>query len=1229
MNTNGDSEKVLLSLIDPNTGFLTDYAHQDLKDNKITHFPYRDQETEEILQILIHEATRNELVSGASGVGKTVLLERLAQIIASQDHPLFQTELGKKELSNIAIIATSAGQISGIAKSNDNNAQMQAVNEFVSAIIDVQQKNKIRLVVAIDEAHTLSVAQRNALKTATESTRHPVSFLLFTTPEEKNAFNTDPAFLRRFETLDVAEFTPEQSIDVLKQSFLPKLKARYNLEFTDDALDAVIQVASLINPSERRPGSLKKVLDDIAAKHYSSSLGEAQTLGADHVYQFASKILKMPSNLANVKELNTYLDTLKVKMKAEIFGNDILVDELVESWGHVLTGDPRKPKAHFIIGSSSQELEHIIQVFVKHSQSSTEALLAIQGSDLGSGYADNTYFGTPKGVDTKNINPGQLHQFLRDGSRGKFGGVISIQQLDLVGKNAQEKFAAALSGRALESNDGSKSFFNRHLFIFTSLRGHKAIFNESAKIWTSSEVEDRLKRFSQEQRLSNITRKISENDKAEFSTDLMASVQYISLYAPSTIEDNISWIQYLTTEWNKRNRSLNGLNAVLSPELLQYLAQQYSSAPNAQLTIKRNIEKLLNQFSSTGFLALEKKSNENIELQLDNSDKQQPVIRFAVNEQNLSIAAPKTYVYNPLRNQDLKTKLLNLKANLSAQIFGQSTAIEVLYKSIAAQLLSPNRSKAASILLLGPTGAGKSELSKVLYKSLFEQNGGPTRVDMGEMQSAKQMQDSFIPKFEKYLLENQNGGVLLLDELSNLGGGANDSKKLTMADALALERGEYNKATNPQAARKAELSKFLYPILDETYYTDSLGNVHDLRKHIIIATGNDAQEFLFGETHFQKRMHIYEFIRRPIFLKLYLRQVSGLPEALIGRIGDIVYTAPQSKDGKAAIANKFLNNERTSQALANNIEITYTPKFVAQLGEVFYTDNEGGRSIEKLVSKDISSTILGMLINSPIEFNPDAKSKHSFELSIQDNFKSQIVPNAQTFKRKIVVVIKHKVDAKLVQTNKLDLSDKASPVAVISNENARSNSIYVASMAILLMAKAPEINISYLSLLQANSERGDFSIANNRFNKNQKLTLIQAYLSGLAALELSNLEADSNWSYYLSQARQLAQEYVIENATHSDYMFARKNADEVLQLSQASSVKLQKETTELLSKQMQTASVFAQNNYAQIQKLAAQLLSKQHLNNKSILNWAKSNPWTNEIKVNERLKCSTVFGNKK
>ena len=274
----------------------------------------RDEEIARTMQILIRKTKNNPMLLGEPGVGKTALVEGLAQRIQSGNVP---TSLQNKRLIALDMSALIAG-----AKYRGE------FEDRLKAVID-EVKESGNIILFIDEIHTIvgagasegSMDAANILKPAlARGELHTIGAT--TLKEYRKYFEKDAALQRRFLPISVDEPTVNQSLQILR-GIKERLEAHHNVSITDSALVAAAKLSERYIADRFLPDKAIDLIDEAAAELKMQIESEPNELSAAKrklselmVEKEALKMEKTPANEKRLAEIEKELADTEEHVRA-------------------------------------------------------------------------------------------------------------------------------------------------------------------------------------------------------------------------------------------------------------------------------------------------------------------------------------------------------------------------------------------------------------------------------------------------------------------------------------------------------------------------------------------------------------------------------------------------------------------------------------------------------------------------------------------------------------------------------------------------------------------------------------------------------------------------------------------------------------------------------------------------------------------------------------------------
>ena len=283
-----------------------------------------------------------------------------------------------------------------------------------------------------------------------------------------------------------------------------------------------------------------------------------------------------------------------------------------------------------------------------------------------------------------------------------------------------------------------------------------------------------------------------------------------------------------------------------------------------------------------------------------------------------------------------RAKLLKMEEALRQRVIGQDEAVVAVSNAVRrarAGLQDPNRPM-GSFLFLGPTGVGKTELSKAMAAFLFDDDTAMVRIDMSE----------FMEKYAVSRLIGAPPGYVGYDE----GGVLTEAVRRRPYQVVLFD--EVEKA-------HPDVFNVLLQVLDDGRLTDGQGRTVDFRNTLIILTSNLGSDVLASDTANEEP----EIVRERV---MQIVRQSFRPEFL-NRLDEILLFQRLSRDNMTGVVEIQLGRlQKLLQDRGINIEVDRKAKeWLANAG---YDPVYGARPLKRVVQRSLQNPLAQLILEGKI-----------------------------------------------------------------------------------------------------------------------------------------------------------------------------------------------------------------------------------------------------------------------
>lgn len=536
----------------------------------------RADEIEQTIEILSRRTKNNPVLVGEAGVGKTAIVEGLAQAIVDAQVP--EALLGKR-----VIALDLPGMLAGTRYRGDFEERLTKTMEEIAA-------HRGELIVFIDEVHTVVGAggageggmdAGNILKP--RLARGELHLIGATTLKEYRQIEKDPALERRFQPVRVGEPSIEDAVRIL-QGLKPAYEEHHGVEYTDDALRAAVELGSRYLPDRVLPDKAIDLIDQagarlrlrlgvktdvpalmarlaeleseknaaVAAEHYeeasrirdeiakvqgkldevgASSLRQAQGTSQDSLRQAQGTIVDEAQIAAVISRATGIpvsrltegererLATLEDELHARVIGQDDAVTAVAKSVRRNRTGmgDAKRPVGSFLFlgptGVGKTELARALAANLFPSTGSgSENVIRFDMSEFGERHTVSRLVGAPPGYVGYD-EAGQLTERVR---RNPYS-IVLFDEIEKAHPDVFNLLLQVLDDGRLTDGQGRTVDFRNTVVVMTSNLGSEFLASRSGALGFVASADASANGFSSEKDLRDrVMGKLREAMRPEF-----------------------------------------------------------------------------------------------------------------------------------------------------------------------------------------------------------------------------------------------------------------------------------------------------------------------------------------------------------------------------------------------------------------------------------------------------------------------------------------------------------------------------------------------------------------------------------------------------------------------------------------------------------------------------------------------------------------------------------------
>ena len=595
---------------------------QEARDGKLDPVIGREKEVSRMMEILSRRTKNNPLILGDPGVGKTAIVEGLAQEIAAGNVP---ENLMNKNIWSLDL----PGLVAGAKYRGEFEERLKGVIQEATEADDI--------ILFIDEMHTLIGAGSSAEGSIDASSmlkpvlaRGVFQIIGATTAEEYRKYlSKDPAFERRFQSIDIEEPSIEDTVKILT-ALLPRYEEHHHVHYTPEAVEAAATLSSRYIQDRFLPDKAIDLIDESGArariarnrapepvreaearlgelkeqeKQAEIELSEARAawnaqmdaapivIDVPQIADIVSVASGVPVSSLTEDESRRLLNCENV-LKTRIIGQDEAVNAVAKAIRRSRSPlkDPRRPGGSFIfLGPTGTGKTELAKTLAEYLFGSKDALISFDMSEFASEYEVSKLIGSPPGY-VGHEEGGQLTKAVR---RHPYS-VVLFDEIEKAHPDIFNILLQVLDEGRLTDGQGKTVDFRNTVVIMTSNVGAREIAQESS-VGFGSTGEAGLSSTEIKSRAMGELKRL-------FRPEFLNRVDDIVVFQKLAGE-SLTKIAELLVDDLRQRLIANGMNIKLTDAAIAKIVAEGTDLTNGARPLRRAIQKLIEDPLSEELLA--------------------------------------------------------------------------------------------------------------------------------------------------------------------------------------------------------------------------------------------------------------------------------------------------------------------------------------------------------------------------------------------------------------------------------------------------------------------------------------------------------------------------------------------------------------------------------------------------------------------------------------------------
>ena len=591
----------------------------------------REREIERVIEILSRRTKNNPCLIGEPGVGKTAIVEGLAERIVSGEVPF--TVQNKRVLT-----LDLSGMVAGSKYRGEFEERIKRVIEEVTADGDV--------LLFLDEMHTIigaggaegAIDASNILKPSLA--RGELQLIGATTVNEYHKYvEKDAALERRFQPVMVEEPTPEEAVEILR-GVVPGYEAHHGVAISDEAIRAAVTLSARYVNDRNLPDKAIDVIDEAAAavrlrsvashnpaqelqteidaedkkmaqavkngdltgaresrarqdalykklrsaqKRYEKRVAERRiTVSEEDVATVISKWAKVPVNRLTEKESEKLLH-LEDELHKRVIGQDEAVKAVARALrrGRVGLQNPNRPIGSFLfLGPTGVGKTELSKALAEVMFGSDKAIIRVDMSEYMEQYAVSKIIGSAPGY-VGYEEGGQLSEKVR---RHPYS-VVLFDEIEKAHRDVFNVLLQILDEGHITDSKGRKVNFKNTIIIMTSNIGAQRIIEPKSLGFGSRPTKD--------ESYAKMKAGVMEEVHRVFKPEFINRIDEIQVFRPLGKREMERIVTLLCDDLIRRGKKQMNLTLRVTPALKKYIVEKYSDEKMGARPLRRAVQTVI------------------------------------------------------------------------------------------------------------------------------------------------------------------------------------------------------------------------------------------------------------------------------------------------------------------------------------------------------------------------------------------------------------------------------------------------------------------------------------------------------------------------------------------------------------------------------------------------------------------------------------------------------------